>query len=62
MNFPLWLASFMGMGMRPFDKEMSEVFAFGVATARVDCIAPMTGRRMLEEFYEEVAAGFNTGN
>jgi uncharacterized protein YbjT (DUF2867 family) len=58
MSVPLWLASLMGNAMRPFDKRMSAMFAFGIATAQVDCIAPVAGARTLEEFYAEVAAGF----
>ena len=54
MHFPLPLAGVIGSLMRPFDRRLSALFAFGVATSRVDCLAPMTGSRTLEAYYAEV--------
>ena len=55
IRLPVWLASLLTAVIRPFDKRLSALVAFGSAAMQVDCVAPQSGTRQLEEYYQEVA-------
>ncbi|WP_414676464.1 SDR family oxidoreductase [Longimicrobium sp.] len=41
--------------MRPFNRRMAALLAFGAAVSQVDCVAPSYGRRRLDDFFRTFA-------
>lgn len=57
ITLPLWLVNAIVKAIRPFDRRMSELFAFIAATMQVDLVAPQTGTHTLRGYFEEIAPG-----
>ena len=53
-KIPLWLAFVVVKLVRPFNKPMSELAEFFIAAGKHDGIAPSTGTRSLDAYYQEL--------
>jgi uncharacterized protein YbjT (DUF2867 family) len=41
--------------MRPFNRRLAALLAFGAAVSQVDCVAPVRGTRRLEDYFRTLA-------
>lgn len=55
IRIPTWLAQGTVKVIRPFNKQLSDLADFFVTAGKDDGIAPITGERTLEDFFQEQA-------
>jgi len=56
IRVPLWLAQAAVKAVRPFNKQMSDLFDFFIAAGQGDGVAPVTGSHTLSSYYQELAS------